>query len=89
MIPYFKANLLNVQNAPEKNDIDKIGSYLKKIIDCKDHSKIDRRILKYIDLSDHDQELKVKTVDNKITAQTHHVVTRNQFGVVKLILNLL
>ncbi|CDW80648.1 UNKNOWN [Stylonychia lemnae] len=62
MLPYFKANLLNVQNAPDKNDKGKIKSYLRKTIENKEHTKIDRRILKYIDLSDNDEQLKVKTL---------------------------
>ncbi|CDW71381.1 UNKNOWN [Stylonychia lemnae] len=67
MLPYFKANLLNFQTTPEQNDKEKIGSYLKQTIKNKDHTKIDRRILKYIDLSGHDQPFKVKTIDSKLT----------------------
>ncbi|CDW83536.1 UNKNOWN [Stylonychia lemnae] len=90
MLPYFKANLLNVQNAPEQNKKDKFGPYLRKTIENRDHTKIDRRILKYIDLSDEDLQHKAKinigsdsalkqTNNQKISDKSLSSVEQNQW----------
>ncbi|CDW87692.1 UNKNOWN [Stylonychia lemnae] len=76
LLPYFKANLLNHQPQKRFDDQDKLSNYLNKAIQRQDQAKIDKRILKYIELSDDDQ-VEVKIMPDKLENTNSPILQNN------------